>query len=208
MPFSISRFVISPYGRNEEMSSKADHLALRVILVLVTGIGLLFVIRSWIGEMPSLAEMWPAPKARSQVNTASLYTTGPIATPGNSTSQYRPPIAQPVWKLSPPSPALPRRFSLRILPRQWSAPIDLPEGRTVFVTFKLGRIRIERNGIDEGICFRQPLVSGGPAGQLSLHPFSVLMDKTPRTIAFGAGTRTLRFMSGESETGQILVEFK
>ncbi len=189
------------------MSSKADRLALKVILKLMAVVAVLLGVRYLAQKAPSWVAEMKVEQAKEQANKQVLLVTSGQA---NLPVNYHPPQVVSAMRpaQTPTAQALPRRFSLRVLPKQWSKRIDLPAGRTALVTFSLGRIRVERNGVDEGICFRQPVVTGGQGGGLSLHPFTALVDRTPRTIAFGPDTRTLRFMSGESESGDILVELK
>jgi len=178
------------------MSSKADRLAMKGILAMALFAALLALAR--FAFPPLLAEIaaWkPSPPAQS------------VAPPAPAWHPSAPAPAPQFYTEATPPP-LPRSLTLRLVPRRWSQTIEVPDGLTASVTFTLGRVRIERNGLDEGVCFRQPVAVQGPGGRIVLRPFAALLDKSPRTVTFGGDTRTLRLMSGEGVPGTVRVEFR
>ncbi len=77
------------------------------------------------------------------------------------------------------------------------------------MTFTLGRIRVERNGVDLGIIYRKPslqgrVVNGQPV--VTDVDLGAFFDKRPRTLTIDPGTRTLRFRSEEKTGGEVVVE--
>lgn len=183
------------------MTSKADQLALKAILRIAVFIALLLTLRYGLAQLPNITQTVSATSNESSLQQI-IKLTNTKAQPNFTPLTFSTPIPTPT--------PIPKPFSVRVVPKQWSERIDVPRGYIAKVTFRLGRIRVERNGRDGGILFRKPIVHGERINS-STYGFDVnllaMLDKTPRTLFFVAGTRTLRFMSAEGDAGEILIEF-
>jgi hypothetical protein len=74
----------------------------------------------------------------------------------------------------------------------------------------LGRIGIEKNGVDLGLQYREPVVrarrTGPDSYSANINPFASI-NKMPRTIQMDADTRSFRLRSYEKAAEDVLVEF-
>ncbi len=110
-----------------------------------------------------------------------------------------------------PNAPTPSTIEVEIVPKRWSKLVSVPPNRRAFVTFSVGRMRVEADGIDRGIFFRQPTVTvkknTPQVWEGSIRPFATF-DKTPGLLEFERGTRTLRFLSLEKGQETVSVEFR
>lgn len=110
-----------------------------------------------------------------------------------------------------PNAPTPSAIEVAIVPKRWSKLVSVPPNRRAFVTFSVGRMRVEADGIDRGIFFRQPTVTvkkNTPhVWEGSIRPFATF-DQTPGLLEFERGTRTLRFLSLEKGAETVSVEFR
>lgn len=76
--------------------------------------------------------------------------------------------------------------------------------------FLIGRMRVERNGVDLGVFFRNPTIRAAETepGVITgtIRPLAIF-DRSARKLEFAPGTRTLRFLSFE-DSQSVLVEFE
>jgi hypothetical protein len=107
-------------------------------------------------------------------------------------------------------PPPPKHVVIAVPPKVWSRLLEVPAGKSGTMTFSLGRIRLERNGVDLGIVYRKPSLQGQVANgriDVSQVDLGAFFDKRPRTLRIDSDTRTLRFSSVERAGGEIVVEF-
>lgn len=208
------------------MHNKADHLALRAILFLL---GVIALVLSLSRVAPALAEKMqstPVPKAvEPVVPKVTVHVSTPPPTPARRlnksgllalASEDAEPEVRRAIPVTVPIPAAvptpqPSEVTVEVGPKRWSKLVEVPPGKIASITFSLGRIKIERNGVNLGTFFRNAMLQGEQLGPSSynvrVRPWAML-DRSPRILDFDRETRTLRFLSLESSSENVLVEFR
>jgi hypothetical protein len=187
--------------------TRVDGIALRTVLLLSFALALTLGVRfgNFDFVRRAIADL---------ENTAVSHAHGASATPTPVPKEQVWPKASfvrapdlPVVKAERAMPVVtpipvPPIIRLRVVPSQWSAPLRVPPGQRVGIKFKLGRIRVERDGEAEGILYRNPTLVNDGNGTTTIRPLASL-DHTPRIVWFRADVRVLRFMSLEKESEDI-----
>ena len=186
------------------MTSKADALTLRSILIACAIIALLLCVRyvaaSAASSTPSIASSPPSQGTptptirtpRSDRGTAQINPPEPLRWQPVEHVERALPVEPEIRRALPVESRLPaiaevREIVVPVPPGRWTRPVEVPFGRRAAVTVKSGKIRIEQNRADT-----YELV----------HPPGAF-----RTYGLNADTRVLRFTSAERTGGEVVVEF-
>ena len=200
------------------MTNKADRIALRALITLFGFLGGVVLIREYVVSQPlpmdpsargdyGEAEATPTPRPRPIPKAKPIATVLPAR---NIPAQPEIRRAMPVVRTTSTPGSVPKRLVVTAPPKVWSRLVEIPDGKEGTITFSLGRLRIERNGVDLGIVYRKrsiegTVVNGQP--EVTKVDMGAFFDKTPRTLTIDPGTRTLRFSSMERTGGAVVVDF-
>lgn len=148
-------------------------------------------------------------------------TPPPVRGEANSSPEPQVRKAEPVPKPSPepdvrraervyapkveavPTPS-PRLVAFYVGPKEWSDLFHVPHGKRASVEFSLGRIKIERNGKDLGTFAH----SRATRERHDLgYGVSIVPYRKPETVYLTTGTRSVRVMSDEDRSGEVVLRW-
>ena len=209
------------------MSDKGDRLALRGILTLVAVLGAVVLLRNlsapagewfstqWNEVRNSLASIGISRVSEAAPKPVAATAAKPVRLEPELSEPVEPEVRKAISVVRPSilivAPPPPLQVVVPVSPKEWSRLVEVPPGRSGTITFSLGRIRVERNGVDVGLFYRKPSLQARRVNEqviVGKVDLGALFDKTPRTLHLDAGTQTLRFRSEERVGGEVTVDLE
>src|SRR5207247_880808 len=155
-----------------------DLLALRAVIVLVGGTALSVAVLRFspiVGHNVAEAFASTVQAFASAPGPPSAPPPAKAAKPKPSPPEPEVRAAIPVDVPTPEAVPVPKEQTVIVGPHRWSKLVEVPAGRRAFVTFRLNRIEVERNGVSAGSFVRE-VASGEQVRALSLR------GRRPQTV--------------------------